>query len=284
MGNINRLLYTYPEPEYEELFRPITYPGIKQGSYLISNHGRVYNIKHKIFMKTYFDDDDHEKITLSTDVKHPTKRGNKQKHYFIHRLMAWQFIGPPLDELHNVINHKNGIPCCNLIHNLEWASVLENTNHAKKLGLMNTRGINSKSSVYDEKVVRKICSYFEDGYNTHEVLELITQSKKYKKYTRKGLQYIINKLWKRITYRDIVTDYDYLPPLSIFKCDKYTQKIRELISQNKNNYEIMHEFGFSDINDDRRLYMKIINERTICEVLFNDYRNIDLEKVCTGQK
>ena len=45
------------------------------------------------------------------------------------------------------------------------------------------------------------------------------------------------------------------------------------------NAKIMREFGFSDINDDRHLYIKIINERKICEVLFNDYRNDNLEEI-----
>ena len=61
-------------------------------------------LKRKIIMKTYFDKDYHERITLVTTIKN--KKGNKSKHYFIHRLMMWEFVGPPPDEYHNVVNHK----------------------------------------------------------------------------------------------------------------------------------------------------------------------------------
>lgn len=139
---IHRLTYKYDEPDYKEEFKDVCYPGIKKDMYMISNHGRVYNKKKKKIMKTYFDKDDHERITLVTDVKHPTKKGNKSKHYFIHRLMLWAFIGPPPDDDHVICNHKNHIPCCNLIHNLEWCTVLENTNKAKEFGVMKTSGTN----------------------------------------------------------------------------------------------------------------------------------------------
>ena len=232
MEIIERLNYRYPVPDYEELFRLITYPGVKPDTYLVSNHGRVYNIKKKIIMKTYFDKDNHERITLSTDKKHPKKSGYKQKHYFIHRLMAWAFLGPPPDEFHNIINHKNGIPCCNFIHNLEWCSVLENTNHAKKKGLLKNSGINAKVCKYEEKLIRRICLLFEEGYNNKEIFEIITNKKKYKGEGN-AIYQLINKLGKRICYRDIVEDYDYVPDISYFDCDDVTQKIRDMIKEDK---------------------------------------------------
>jgi hypothetical protein len=80
---IHKLNYEYKEPNYPEKFKLITYPGVKLNKYMISNHGRVFNCNKNKIMKTYFDSDNHEKITLVTDVKHDKKRGNKQKHYFI---------------------------------------------------------------------------------------------------------------------------------------------------------------------------------------------------------
>lgn len=277
MKIIKKFDYKYPEPSYIEEFRLITYPGIKPFKYLISNHGRVFNNDKKIFMKTYFDDDFHEKITLVTDIKHPTKRGNKSKHYFIHRLMCWEFIGPPPDEYHNIVNHKNGIPCCNFIHNLEWCSVLENTNHAKNKGLMKTSGLNSSNSKYDEKIIRRICMLFEEGYNNIDIFEIITGKTDYKSNSKNiGIYQLINKLGKRIIYRDIVDDYNYLPSKTYFECTEEIKQMRNLIMDNKTNLEIMKEFGYNQISDNRRFYNRIIAERVKCNVLFNDYRKHSL--------
>lgn len=265
---IERLFYKYDEPTYSEEFKIITYPGIKNNMYMVSNYGRIYNIKKKIIMKTYFDNDDHEKITLVTNIKHPKKRGNKAKHYFIHRLMAWEFFGPPVDEYHNYVNHKNGIPCCNLIHNLEWCTVLENTNHAKKLKLLNNSGLNSSSRKYSEKIIRKICKLLEDGYSNKEIYEIIEGNHDTKNYKIFSL---INKLSKKLIFWDIVSEYDYKVPLEFFKCDSDTKKIRELIFQNKTNIEILKEFGFNDYSN-KTFYNKIIYERQKCKIMFNDYR------------
>lgn len=270
MEVIKKFNFAYSKPDYPELFKIITYPGIKPNMYMISNHGKVFNIKKKIIMKTYFDKDYHERITLVTTIKN--KKGNKSKHYFIHRLMMWEFVGPPPDEYHNVVNHKNGIPCCNFIHNLEWTSVLENTNHAKRIGLMNNSGINSSSSKYSEKLIRRICSLFEEGYTNKEIFEIMTCNKNIHEKPYNKIYSLIYKLGKRIIYRDIVKDYDYLPDESFFNTDKSIENIRKMIKEGKTNIEILHEFGFKDYSENRRFYNRIIYERAKCDVLFNDYR------------
>lgn len=267
---IEKLLYRYDEAKYAEIFRHITYPGIKNGLYLISNYGRVYNIKKDKIMKIYYDKDNYERITLVTNTKHPKKRGNKSKHYSIHRLVAWEFLGPPPDELHSIVNHKNNIPCCNFVHNLEWCSVLENTEHAKKIGALNNSGLNSNCSKYDEKTIRKICSYLEDGYNNMEILELMVQNKNIK--DSYGIYNLINKLSKKLIYWDIVTEYNYKVPKDFFNCNDNIQKIRDMIFDNKTNYDIMNFFGFKNISDNKKFYNQIIYQRVICKVLFNDYR------------
>lgn len=270
---IKKLTYKYLKPEYNETFKVITYPGIKKDKYMISTYGRVYNIKLHKFMTTYYDKDDYEKITLVTNIKSQTKRGNKSKHYLIHRLMAWEFLGPPPDEYHNVVNHKNGIPCCNLIDNLEWTSVLGNTIHAKKMGLLKNSGLDSYNCKYNEKIIRKICLLFENGFNNVEIFEIMTGNNNYKKDPKSnGLYCLINKLGKRIIYRDIVSEYDYVPNITYFKCNDEVKKIRNLIYNNKTNIEILNEFGYKNYSDNKSFYNKIIYERSKCDVLFNDYR------------
>ena len=231
-------------------------------------------------MKTYFDSDYHEKITLVTDTKHPTKRGNKSKHYFIHRLMAWEFLGEPKDELHNRVNHKNGIPCCNFIDNLEWCSVLENTNHAKENNLMNNSGLKCKSRKYSEKLIRKICDLLEDDYKPLEIVEILLLKGRIKECEIQKITQLVYKLKKKIIFHDIVSEYDYKSSLSIISKDDTINKIRKMIYNNKTNYDILKEFGFLEMNDSsRKTYERIIYQRSVCKLLFNDYRKDELDKI-----
>lgn len=280
LNKIHKFTYIYDYPLYEEEFKIITYPGIKPNKYLISTHGVVINIKTNKIMKTYFDNDCHEKITLVTETKHPTKRGNKSKHYFVHRLMAWEFLGPPIDEYHNIVNHKNGIPCCNFIDNLEWCTVLENTNHSKVNNLMNNSGINSFNNKYKEKFIRKICDLLEDNYRPCEIVEILLSSKKIKEEQIKSVTQLVYKLKKKIIFHDIVSEYDYKSSLPLLSNNKDINIIRNLIYHNKNNYDILKYFGFDIINDEsKKLYNSIIYQRSVCKLLFNDYRKDELEKV-----
>lgn len=253
---INNEMIIYAQPEE---FRYITYPGIRPMKYSISNRGRVYNNDKRIYMKSYFDSDLHEKITLVTCEKRKKKRGYKSKHYFIHRLMAWEFFGPPKDEVHNIVNHKDGIPYHNWIENLEWCSVLENTEHAKHNGLLNNSGINAKVCKYDESFIRSICSLFEQGYGNVDIYEILYGDRNYK--NNNAIYQLINKIGKKICYWDIVSEYNYTPPKSFFKSDAVTKQIRNMIRDGKTNLDILNYFGYKTYSSDKRFYNKIIMER-----------------------
>ena len=271
--------FTYEKPEFEEEFKIITYPGVKPDKYLISTYGNVINRKNGKVMKTYFDSDYHEKITLVTDTKNPTKRGNKSKHYFIHRLMAWEFLGEPKDDLHNYVNHKNGIPCCNFIDNLEWCSILENTNHAKENKLLNNAGANCVSRKYPLKLIHKICDMLEDEYKASEIIEILISKGKIKESEIHKITQLIYKLKKKIIFHDIVSDYNYKSSLPLISNNNDINLIRKMIYQNKTNYDILNVFGYDELNDDsRKLYNKIIYQRSVCKLLFNDYRKDELEE------
>lgn len=248
------ICFTYPEE-----FKFITYPGIKPRKYSISNHGRLYNNDKGIYMKTYFDSDLHEKITLVTSEKKKNGKGYKSKHYFIHRLMAWEFFGPPPTEELNIVNHLDGVPYHNWIHNLEWTSVLENTKHAKRMGLLNNAGVNAKVCKYDESFIRSICSLFEQGYGNVEIYEILYGDRNYKK--NNAIYQLINKLGKKVCYWDIVSEYNYSPPKSFYKSDSVTKQIRDMIGQGKTNLEILNYFGFKTFSSDKKFYNKIISER-----------------------
>ena len=63
-----------------------------------------------------------------------TQKG-KQKHYYIHRLVAEAFIPNPNN--YPMVNHIDGNSLNNNVDNLEWCTAQQNTIHAYKLGLIN---------------------------------------------------------------------------------------------------------------------------------------------------
>ena len=95
-----------------------------EGLYKISNYGRVKN-KNKV-LKLKVDKDWYYRIGLS--------KNNKQKFYFIHRLVAQAFIPNPND--YPQVNHKDqspnkklGIFANNNVANLEWCDCKYNNNY-----------------------------------------------------------------------------------------------------------------------------------------------------------
>lgn len=63
----------------------------------------------------------------------PTVDG-KNKHFYVHDLVAAAFIGPKPDGAS--VNHKNGVKRDNFPANLEYVSHAENMKHAAEAGLM----------------------------------------------------------------------------------------------------------------------------------------------------
>lgn len=83
------------------------------------------------------------------------RKNNKQKFYYIHRLVAQNFIPKPLGNLQ--INHINGIKADNRVKNLEWCTPKENMHHAYSNNLMNpAAGEDCHLSKLNEKQVRLI--------------------------------------------------------------------------------------------------------------------------------
>lgn len=60
-------------------------------------------------------------------------KGNNQKNFRVHRLVADAFIPNPNN--HKIVNHKDGNKQNNICDNLEWCTYSENLIHAYKNGL-----------------------------------------------------------------------------------------------------------------------------------------------------
>lgn len=108
------------ETRKEEVFRAI--PGYE--NYLISNYGRVFSLKRRIYLKNCVRSDGYYKIGLSKEGKtnQPT----------VHRLVAQAFC----EQLEgcDVVNHIDGDILNNYYENLEWTTKKGNNNHGKQTG------------------------------------------------------------------------------------------------------------------------------------------------------
>lgn len=109
-----------------------------EGYYQISNFGNIrsldrkirfnkgYSIKKGKMLKPILNKKGYYKVSLS--------KNQKEKRFFIHRLVAIHFIENPLSK--EQVNHKDGNKKNNRVDNLEWCTNLENQRHAIKNGLI----------------------------------------------------------------------------------------------------------------------------------------------------
>jgi hypothetical protein len=87
------------------------------------------NVKNKFTQKIL-------KPQMSTTLYHTLRIkhiNGKMVNAKIHRLVALVFMGNPDNK--RTINHKDGNKLNNKLSNLEWATDLENSQHARKIGL-----------------------------------------------------------------------------------------------------------------------------------------------------
>lgn len=260
------------KPNKIEDFKVITYPGIKSNKYLIGNNGTVININTNKKMKTYFDKDGYERITLVTNIKHPSKRGNKSKHYGIHRLVLWEFIGPPPNQNTCISNHKDGFNWHNYSNNLEWTTPLGNTLHAKSIGIMNESGLNSHNCKYEECLIRQICELTEQGLKPIEIYNIIWDPDIF--VSVNAMKSLVNKIRTKTSYFDLTSEYNFKSSMKSPK-NAIRYDIRKLIVDGLSNQEILNRFSISKISENPKLYNQIIEERAKSKVIFNDYRKLN---------
>ena len=108
-------------------------------NYTIDENGLVMNIKFNRIMKPYIDHKGYLRLGI--------RRNNKEKKFFIHRLLAITFIPNPNNYLE--IDHIDRIPLNNNLSNLRWADRSIQNNNKNAYG----------------KIKHKYISYIYDGKN-----------------------------------------------------------------------------------------------------------------------
>lgn len=109
-----------------------------EGLYQVSNFGRVKSLKFgkERILKPGINKYGYLHVVLS--------KNNKQKNFYVHRLVAEAFISNP----HNYpcVNHKDENPLNNNVENLEWCTASYNSNYGTRNERMSKSKINGKRS------------------------------------------------------------------------------------------------------------------------------------------
>lgn len=113
----------------------------------------------------------------------------KYRHFFVHRLVCENFVGPRPSEKH-FVNHINGIKTDNRASNLEWVTVSENLKHAFRLGLMCQKGENHATLKLNNKKVLEI-------FNSSESVEYLANKYKVSAGTIRSIKNGIS--WSHLT-------------------------------------------------------------------------------------
>lgn len=162
-----------------------------EGIYQISDNGDIkslnrfdkagHNLK-ELIRKQKVTKFGYKNITLYKD--------GKRKEYFVHRLVAYTFIGMPKGK--KQVNHKNGNKIDNRVENLEWVTVSENHKHMYRTGLRSMEGEHHNNRKVNAKQAIEIFKSREKGVDlakkygvTTGTISLIRRSKNWTSVTSK---------------------------------------------------------------------------------------------------
>ena len=176
-----------------------------QRRYLISNYGRVFDLKdHQIMIPKarikssngYY----YQEVKLLNDY-------GVSPHYFVHRLVALAFI--PQVEDKPFVNHIDACPEHNWVWNLEWCNASENYWHANKMGLVkHARGEARPNSMWTDDEIRLICSLMAEGHKATYIYKLVGDILKDEKVTYERVRSLYKHIIHQTHWTHISKDYD----------------------------------------------------------------------------
>lgn len=119
----------------KEIWKPIKN---YEGSYVISNHGRVKSLARTVIAKNGANKK-YKEMIMKTRTHNGYEiinlwKNHEMTRFYIHRLVASHFISNP--DMLNMVNHIDGDKLNNYYENLEWCTAQHNIQHAKDNGLL----------------------------------------------------------------------------------------------------------------------------------------------------
>lgn len=161
-------------------------------SYQISDQGRIFTKRRLDGNRIIYGRELHPLITKDGYLKVRLTKNSVATGYYIHRLVAKQFIENPYNLPE--VNHRDGNKFNNKVSNLEWCSKQDNMKHAAKHSLIQHGAARPSAKLTEEQVLeiyklkgimaaKEIGAYYGVSKNT---INLILRGKKwsylYKQY------------------------------------------------------------------------------------------------------
>lgn len=188
--------------ENKYMYKKITYPGIPENRYIISEIGEIVDTLKNRVISQYEDRDGYLRCSIDNKL------------YLVHRLVAWDFCMKNRD-LKLTIDHIDCKKKNNYYKNLEWVTSSENTRRAIANGLRNGRGENSSTNKYSEEFVRDVCNIIMKSNSIMEVFYKVTDrdplTDKFDMMNPKdkSLYTLIYRLHRKEIWPDVVSQYEF---------------------------------------------------------------------------
>ena len=210
-------------------------PGVEFNRYLISDFGRVFDLKNNCRCREY-DFGGYKTVDLYTNTGYHT--------YLIHRMVMIEFLGMSPIEGYNIVNHKDGTKYCCLLENLEWTNESGNINHALDTGLNTNFGENAMLAKMTEQDALNIMYQLQDGVPIKDIAKTVPS---YIANPESTIYSIKNgKSWTRTAKAHNIVFAEY-KDLS----ERYTEEEKEIIGQllqkNLSYKDVLKGLGY-DIN------------------------------------
>ena len=179
-------------------FRKVTYPGIIENKYFISENGILYNSLSKKYPKYFIDKDGYFRVALD------------YKKYYVHRLVAWEFH-PDTRNINLVIDHIDGNKQNNNYQNLQWVTIKENTHRAIANGLRNNNGEKNALNKHPEKIIRYIFELLSQGKDNMEIVENLKNLKNesISSFSERNIYSLVYRLRSGYLWSHIGKEYNF---------------------------------------------------------------------------
>jgi len=187
------LIYT------KEVYKPLTYPGVKKGVYEISNYGKIRNIKTGNIKKP-FEHKEYLRIALANDPEYSSK---DQTNRSIHRLVAWEFCKGYKEGY--IPNHLDSNTKNNFAGNLEWVSSKMNSIYGVFEGNIKC-GEDHYLNVFSKNEVIRICEFLQEGYSNMQIMKTFGF---HNKSSNPQLYKLIDHIRHRRSWKTISCNYNF---------------------------------------------------------------------------